>query len=352
MIGRTKRMVSKSTVTVVVALTALAVVASLALWRYASRPNTRPNILLITYDTLRADHSSAYGYARPTMPALERLAADGIRFEHAYAAIPATAPSHATMFTSLLPRLHGLWRNGVVLPARHTTLAEILREQGYRTSAIVSSLVVDRNSGLNQGFAHFDDDFTNARGSYPKDFYRGSRVKVAADRRADEAKQRALAWLANQGDLDSGGSSQPFFLWIHVFDPHTPYDPPDDARVALRPSGRRLDDLRRTILDYDAEIRFADAEVGEIFERLRSADLFEDMLTIVTADHGEGLMTHSEMYHGLNLYEENVRVPLVVHWPRPIGQGSRGERARAVDGSDADGSRSARASCAPGVGRS
>ena len=277
---------------------ALAVGAGAAWWVSGRLAETaHPSILLVTIDTLRADHTSAYGYARPTTPRLAALAERGVRFETAYAPMATTGPSHATMFTALLPRAHGVLKNGQRLAPKHRRLAEVLRDNGYRTAAFVSSFAVHRRFGFEEGFATFGDVFL--------------------DHRADQTRARAIGWLKSNGYLDAARVDTPFFLWIHLLDPHEPYDPPaaDRAQVSSEP---RDGALASTIADYDGEIRFADREMGAIFDALAAVGRFDRLLTIVVGDHGEGLMQHGHMTHGLMIYEETVRVPFVFHFPRRL----------------------------------
>jgi arylsulfatase A-like enzyme len=278
-----------------------------------------PSILLVTIDTLRADHCSAYGYARPTTPRLDALAERGVRFAAAYAPMASTAPSHATMFTSLLPRAHGMLKNGQVLPARHRRLAEVMRDNGYLTAAFVSSFAVNRRFGFGEGFATYDDDFTGAHTSHRMSKWEGQSVPEFFDRRADETRPRVLDWLRSHGYLENARAAKPFFVWVHLFDPHEPYDPPSEDRARIRPDSTG-DALQRAIANYDAEIRFADREMGAIFDALEAAGRFDEVLTIVVGDHGEGLMQHGHMYHGVLIYEETVRVPLVFHWPSRLSE--------------------------------
>lgn len=301
------------------ALAAAAVIAILAAWP-GCRHAARPNLLLITIDTLRADHCSAYGYPRPTTPRLTSLAAAGVKCDVAYAPMATTGPSHATMFTAKRPRSHGVRKNGMVLPPGHVTLGEILRGEGYETGAVVSSFVVDSRFGLDRGFSSYDDDFTASRPSVQTREWEGRRVEGHFDRRADETADHALAWLRERGYLSSprGSSRSPFFLWVHFFDPHDPYDPPPAQRRLFEPHAGDANALAQSIDAYDGEIRFVDDEMGRLIDALEAAGHRDDTLVIVAGDHGEGLMQHNHMNHGLMIYEEGVRVPLVFRWPRRL----------------------------------
>jgi choline-sulfatase len=280
-----------------------------------SRAPARPDILLITIDTLRADHASAYGYDRPTTPRLEALARRGVLFETVYAPMATTAPSHATLFTGLLPLWHGMLKNGQVLAPGPRMLARALQDAGYRTGAIVSSFALDRRFGLDAGFESYDDRFSGRGQTMPAVTWEGQRVDTPFDRRADETRAGAVEWLRAHGYLERPRprGQAPFFLWVHFFDPHNPYDPPAAHRDQFPPRGPSP--LEREIAAYDGEIHFTDAQLGALLDALGAVGALDRTLTVVTADHGEGLMQHGHMQHGLQIYEEAVRVPLVVRWP-------------------------------------
>lgn len=270
----------------------------------------RPNVLFISIDTIRADHCSAYGYAYDTTPRLARLAAEGVRAMEAYAPMATTGPSHASMLTSLYPLTHGVVKNGYVLAAEHVTLAERLRAQGYQTAAIVSSLPLAARFGLNQGFDRYDDDFGPRRLEDPKAWEDGA-VETAFDRRADVTAALATGWLRSRA------RDRPFLLWVHFFDPHVPYDPPREFRDPVRPALTPFPKpgLAQEVWKYDGEIRFADDGVGKLLDALDELGLRDGTLVVVVGDHGEGLGDHGHMEHGLLIYEEAVRVPLVLRYP-------------------------------------
>jgi arylsulfatase A-like enzyme len=276
----------------------------------------RGNLLLVTLDTTRADHASAYGYPRDTTPVLRELAAAGTRFAQAYAPSATTAPSHATLFTSLYPLAHGIVRNGLELRASERTLAELLRERGYATAAFVSSFVLDARFGFAQGFELYDDDFEAERASFPaRHEWEEHEIRAGFDRPADATTRRAVAWLESGRD-----PGRPFFLFVHYFDPHAPMSPPEPhaARFAPGPGASRLE---QRIGRYDGEIAFADDQIGVLLAALARAGLAERTLVAVTGDHGEGLLSHGQMAHGVHLYEEAVRVPLVLRWPGVVPAG-------------------------------
>lgn len=332
--------------------------------------DSRPNIVLITIDTFRADHLGASGYARATTPVLDALAASGARFTQAIAQAPETAPSHASMLTGLYPPEHGVRSNGIhSLPEDVTTFAERARAAGYGTAAFVGSFVLDGKFGLAQGFDVYDDAMETrdvARAGRARDadappgVWYGNIIEGAFERPASEVSAAALRWL-------NANHRAPFFLWVHFYDPHAPYEPPREADVfpkrdptstyarweaferehlsgaragAGRATPRDPDSASASALDpgaerrmatlledmialYDGEIRACDAEVGVLLERLDALGLRDNTLVIVTSDHGESLIENAYYFrHGWYLYDNVLRVPLIVRFPGrvPAGQ--------------------------------
>ena len=300
-------MSGRGTVRLALAVAVLAAVA-LAVTLRARRPvAARPNVVLVTIDTERADHTSTYGYPHATTPHLDALAADGAVFTSAYTAIPTTGPSHAGLFTAQYPAEHGVLRNGDVLGATPTTLTEVLAHAGYVTAAFVSAYPLARKFGYARGFATYDDEFTAADASIVLSEWEGERVESAGfDRRADATTERALRWLAG------APRDRPVFLWVHYYDPHEPYDPPPAYREGIDAAGSPL---ARDIAAYDAEIRFADDQLGRLIDAVDRRLGAADTLVVIASDHGEGLMQHGWMGHGANLYEELVRTVLVFRRP-------------------------------------
>lgn len=280
----------------------------------------RPDILLVTLDTTRADHTSAYGYDRPTTPRLTALAREGVRFDAAYAPMATTLPAHATLFTSELPRTLGVTKNGAVLAEGYQTLTERLARAGYRTAAFVSSFPVERMFGLAQGFDVYDDDFSD--GSCPTAIrdWEGFSIDHGFCRRGDPTTDRALAWLDREGYLDpSTTEPAPFFVWVHYFDPHAPYLPAEQDARLFPPEGSEW--LTTKTAAYDGEIHYVDRALGRLLDRLAEAGRLDDTVVVVVADHGEGLLQHGHMHHSLLIYEEDVRVPLVVRWAAKVAGG-------------------------------
>ncbi|TMB55121.1 MAG: tetratricopeptide repeat protein [Chloroflexi bacterium] len=246
----------------------------------------RLNLLLVTIDTLRADHLGVYGDRAAQTRTLDSLAARGVRFEHAQSPVPMTGPSHATILTGLYPPVHGVRDNVVFsLDPRHRTLATLLKARGYRTAAFVGAYPVAAAFGFRQGFDTFSEDFKES--PIPG---------AGAQRPANDVVDATLGWLAAPAD-------PPFFVWMHLYDPHAPYDPPEPYRTAF--AGR----------PYDGEIAFADAQLGRLFDWLRSSGHEQDTVVAVLSDHGESLGEHREVTHAVLLYESTLRVPFLLAGP-------------------------------------
>jgi arylsulfatase A-like enzyme/Flp pilus assembly protein TadD len=244
--------------------------------------------VLVTLDTVRADHLGCYGDREAVTPWLDRLAGEGLRFANASSAVPLTLPSHTSLLTGLLPPHHGLRNNGVgALRPGTATLATLLAGAGYRTAAFVGAFVLDHRFGLKAGFEVYDDEIERD----PK-----AGAVLEAERPGREVVDRALAWLAKD-------DTRPFFLWVHLYDAHAPYTPP--AAWGARHPGR----------PYDGEVSAVDEQVGRILEELRRRGLDGRTAVAVAADHGEGLGEHGELTHGLLLYEPTLHVPLLLRAP-------------------------------------
>jgi arylsulfatase A-like enzyme/predicted Zn-dependent protease len=292
--------------TFAVALVALALGALwLARGRAVTRA-TRPNVLLISIDTLRADRLGAYGHAAARTPQLDALAARGLRFSQATTVVPLTLPAHASLLTGTFPAFHGVRDNGgFELGPEQVTLAETLQAQGYDTGAFVAAFVLDSRWGLAQGFDHYFDDFDLSK-------YSGVGLD-SVQRRGDEVVARAADWL-------DGPRQSPFFAWVHLYDPHAPYDAPAEYRARF-PAG--LDGA------YDAEVAFADAQVGELLRRLGPERLARTLVAVV-GDHGESLGEHQEQAHGFFIYDATLSVPLILAGPS-VAPGVIDDQVRLVD---------------------
>ncbi len=278
--------------------------------------DARPNLLLISMDTTRADHLSAYGYERDTTPNLRELARQGARFDAAYAPSATTGPSHASLFTSLYPMTHRVTKNGHPLAGEYQTLAEILAAAGFETAAVVSSYVLNGKFGYGQGFDLYDDDVSQAAAPSGVTQWEGHTIEGKFHGRADDTTRRALQWLD-----DRARRERPFFLFAHYFDPHSPYLPPPSYRPPFEPGRKAALKLHREVFFYDTLISFTDREIGRLLAGLDERRLARDTVVMVVGDHGEGLMQHGHMFHGVHIYEEGVRVPLIVRWPARIEAG-------------------------------
>ena len=249
--------------------------------RHSASPTSsaRPSILLVTLDTTRADAIGPDAAGADT-PAFNALAARGRRFRQAYATVPETLPSHSSMMTGLYPAGHGVHENARFLAVQHTVLAERLQQSGYRTSAFVSSFVLARRFGLARGFGVYDDEMSAGR----------------AERSAKDTTDRAVADLAQP-------TTQPRFVWVHYFDPHAPYEPPEPfrSRFASKP--------------YLGEVAAMDRELGRLVEAFDRAVGQGNSAIVVASDHGEGLGDRGELQHGNLLYQSTMHVPLVVAGP-------------------------------------
>jgi len=278
-----------------------------------------PNVVLITLDTTRADHLSCYGYERQTSPVLDAFAAEGAKFELAFAPIATTGPSHSTMFTALYPLAHHVIKNGIPLADDQVTLAELLKSSGYQTAAIVSSFVLTERFGFAQGFEFFDDEFTVEHASVKGSSWEDHTYEGGFDRRANETTRRAIAWIEQ-----TRRAERPFFLFVHYFDPHSPYSPPPEFRNHFGSTDRK--GLDKLIALYDEEIAFTDREIGLLLDSLSELQLSDETIVVVTADHGEGLGDHKHLEHGINIFDEAVRVPLLIRWPEKIQAGQQFEQ--------------------------
>lgn len=235
-------------------------------------------VIVISIDTLRSDHLPAYGYKGVATPAIDALRADSVLYQRAYAPCPLTLVSHASMFTGLLPADHGIRDNtGYVLSAKAKTAAEILKAKGYATGGAVSAIVLRSDSGIRRGFDFWDDEI-----DVDPNFMSLGR----AQRKGDETREIAQRWIGEQ-------KSKPFFFFLHIYEPHTPYEP-----------------------TYDADIAAADAVVGRFLDFLRQEGIYDRATIILLSDHGEGLNDHGEAEHGILLYREALQVPLLLKFPK------------------------------------
>lgn len=249
----------------------------------------QPNVVVITIDTLRADHLGCYGYKQIRTPNIDTLAAVSARFEQAYTPVPVTLPAHTAIFTGTYPTLSGMHDfSGNKLSPKQITLATVLKQHGYVTGAVIGSAVLDSRFGLNQGFDFYYDHF---------DFNRLQESNLdEMERPGNVVADVALDWLEknHQGK---------FFLWMHLYDPHYPYRPPEPYSLQYKD---RL---------YDGEIAFADAQVGRLIAYLKANGLYSNTMIVLTGDHGESLGEHGEKTHGFFIYNATLHVPVIIHLP-------------------------------------
>lgn len=244
---------------------------------------------MVTIDTLRADHLGCYGDNHIKTPNIDALAATGTRFEQAFAVVPVTLPSHTTIMTGTYPMYSGMHDfSGNKLNPQQATLASVLRAHGYATGAIIGAAVLDSRFGLNNGFDFYYDHF-NVRPLEEADLEN-------TERPGNEVMDLALDWMKKN-------SGRPFFIWIHLYDPHYPYNPPAPYNQEYK------DHL------YDGEIAFADAQIGRLTAFLKQAGLYSHTLMALTGDHGEGLGEHGEKTHGFFIYNSTMHVPLILKLP-------------------------------------
>jgi len=260
----------------------------------SQKKESPPDVFLVTIDTLRADHIRCYGYERIQTPALDRLAQDGIRFAQAFTPSPITNTSHISILTGLLPSSHGVTDFAVPLSPTYPTWADLLHQQGYHTAAFIGAVILDSKTlapGLDRGFDYYDN--------FPQHSQTKSRWG-RLERRGMDVVERAETWL-------SAHPQGPHFVWVHLYDPHDPYEPPAPYSQIYKD---RL---------YDGEIAYADSALANFMGYLKKNRWYENSLIVVVGDHGEGLGEHHEDTHGIFLYDSTTHVPLILKTPRGAG---------------------------------
>ena len=295
----------------------------------------RPNILLIVVDTARADRFSFAGYARPTSPEIAVLASEGTIYERAYTPAPWTLPAHASLFTGLFPSSHGADSGHLRLDEEFRTLAECLHDAGYRTQGYAANPWVGRQYGLAQGFDTYEEIWKEGRGG----------EEDAGAKALNARVERFLEWRGDNPDA----RRQPFFIFINYLEPHLPYNPPepsrsrflpagvdraaverlrqfkhpDEVRYVLGLGGPSLDDLSILSDLYDGELSYVDGRVGDLARFLRERGLLDETILVITSDHGEAIGDHGFLDHKMNVFEELLRIPLVVRHPATVKAGRR-----------------------------
>jgi arylsulfatase A-like enzyme len=281
-------------------------------WSAGAAGQAPPNVLLITVDTLRADHLSSYGYAWKTSPHMDQLASEGARFDRAYTVIPLTGPAHLSLFTGRYPQEHGARRNGeaMVSETPFPALPQVLRANGYVTAGFVSGWPLNgRLTHIDDWFDHYDEELTRRY------------QLVNSSRWAEDVTPRAIRWLQHSRPKD-----RPFFLWLHYFDPHSPYDFREHFAGLGRNGSRQPAEvkdagMRERIRNYDTEIAYTDWYIGKLLAVIDELKLRDSTVVVLTAGHGESLGEHDYVGHGRHLYESILRVPLIVRAPGAARRG-------------------------------
>src|SRR5690348_13603726 len=289
----------------------VAAIGGPALWS-APADAPLPNVLLITVDTLRADHLSCYGYARQTSPYIDGLAREGTRFSRAYTSIPLTGPAHISLFTGRYPQENGVRRNGVAPPDDRAlvTLPQILRGHGYQTGAFISSWpLLGRLTHLDRYFRTYDESLTR---SYQ--IFNSSRY-------AEDVTPPALKWLHKHAN-----KKKPFFLWVHYFDPHEPYVFRADFEAPKVDKGHpdeplQDSEMRERVRSYDSEIYYTDHNVGKLLQALDDMHIKDSTMVVLVADHGESLGQHGYVGHGRYVYEGIIHIPFIIRYPGHVRAG-------------------------------
>jgi arylsulfatase A-like enzyme len=296
----------------------------------------RPNVLLVSIDSLRADHVGSYGYARDTSPAIDALAREGVLFENAISSAPWTVPAHMTLLTGLPPEVHDVVSVRQKLSPDAVTLAEVLQGAGYATAAFVSGPTVMAHHGFDQGFASYDESMVERRPGRAGSAVSSPGLVALVDR-----------WLER---WDRTEPRAPFFVFLHMWDVHYDYVPPPEYVQRFDPGydgdldARHLEtnerirrgmsprDLQHLIALYDGEIRFTDDHLARVFAKLRALDVLDDTIVVVTSDHGEEFFEHGAKGHAKTLYDEVLHVPLVVRYPRRVAPMQRvSQQVRLMD---------------------
>lgn len=313
-------------------------------------PGDAPNVLLVTFDTTRADHFGAYGSDTVRTPRFDALAAEGALVLDATAQIPVTGPSHTTIHSGLAPWEHGALLNGVPIQGSLATLAEGLRADGWRTGAFVSAYVLDGDLGFSRGFEVYDDDFSWLQGwadTLPGRYLGAATRRFSPahvlERRGGRTVDQALAWL----EPAASGGERPFFAWVHLFDPHGPYTPPPpwdtayydgdprdpshtsmqqvaDVPSYLAPTLAGITDIDWVLAQYAGEISYMDEQLGRLLDSLDAWGVADDTLVVVVGDHGESLTEHGVWFdHGDDLFAPSTHVPMAVRMPGVVKPGTR-----------------------------
>ncbi|HSR53632.1 MAG TPA: sulfatase [Acidobacteriota bacterium] len=285
--------------------------------------NDRPNLLVVTFDTTRADRLQPYGYEDARTPTIGRLAREGVLFTHCNAQSPQTLPSHSSIFTGQYTITHNVRSNGQKLEDDAITMAEILSVEGYQTGAVVATAALMGSFNLKQGFGTYNDDFedpalTKAFKGFFRFFSRG-KVNITTTRPANRVSRLGRNWLSK-----AAKRKRPFFLWLHFFDPHSPYVyyPDFDKPAQVREDGPE-NEYGELEENYINEIEFADYYLGKVIAHMEDLGVLDNTLIVFTADHGESLGEHDYQGHRQEVYEHIIQVPLIMRFPKSLPQGQR-----------------------------
>lgn len=278
------RMKSSYAKNILLIVVAAVIVSGFFAYKHFGKPQIK-NVVIISMDTTRADNLSCYGLYKNATPQIDALAKESVLFQNTYSPIPLTLPAHSTMLTGMYPPRHGVHDNlKYQLSEKNLTLAEILKSNGFATAAIIGAFILDSKFGLDQGFDLYDDNF--------EEELENTNI---VQRRGSESTQQAIEWMQENKD-------NPFFLFVHYYDPHMPYDPPEPFKSMIAHP-------------YFAEIAYTDDCIGRVIRELKTLDLYDSTLIVVTGDHGEMLDEHQEKTHGYYIYNGNIKVPLIFKVP-------------------------------------
>ncbi len=264
-----------------------------------SRKSENPNVIVVIIDTLRSDRIGCYGYKGVRTESIDRLAKEGMTFTEAVCQVPLTLPSHCSIFTGRYPTAHGVRHNGLFkLDQNEVTLAEILREKGFETAAFIGAYVLNSGFGLEQGFSTYDDITIDTR------VHTSMQKMIEAERAAEKVNEQFFHWLATV-------KGKRFFAWVHYYDPHFPYEPPSWTTKRIEGNG------------YDREVNYADQCLGDLLAKLREFNLMDNSIILFASDHGEALGEHSESGHGFFIYDNTIRIPLIIRAPGIVPAGEK-----------------------------
>lgn len=290
---------TKFNVLLIIILLAVVCLAGFYLYTSAGSTGKIERIVLISIDTCRPDYLGCYGYSRNTSPNIDAVAREGILFENVISPIPTTLPAHSSLFTGTIPPYHGIHDNmNYRLEDSHVTLAEILKDNGFTTAGIVSAFVLNSHFGVAQGFDHYNDEFETTLNTTGVD-----------ERLGAETSRFAIEWLKENND-------EKFFLFLHYYDPHYTYEPPEPFKSAFQDlSEDKKKTKRYTQNNYAGEIAYTDHCIGQVIDNLKKLGIYDSTLIIILSDHGEMIGEHKEATHTYFIYQSAVKVPMIFKLP-------------------------------------